>query len=1554
MHWNLLYYMKRKLLVYVLLTFIFSVPMWADETTAVKPVAGEGTEGSPYEIASLANLRWLSETSDAWGSCFIQTIDINASETADWNSGDGFSPIGNSTTYFSGEYNGNGFIISGLTINRSSESYVGLFGYTNNGSVQNLGVTECSIKGYDFVGGIAGYCGFSISRCYVSGSINGYEYVGGFAGYNISSISNCYIKGLVSGDNYVGGMVGMNYASVSKSYTTESVSGTTYVGRLVGMNYSTVNDCFFMTQLSDLTSAIGYDNNGQKAAELSSTEMQTFSSFTDWDFAAITTDGSDDIWAISTGTNDGYPVLLWQLDKNEPGLGEFSATLDDTAVDLSCSFNSLGIPNPVSYGFCYSTSETTPVIDNEDCETIDLGVINGSTDALGATDNFTGIISDIKNKPAYYIRAYAKNAAGIVYSNTESMDINDAPEITSEAVTTATEDILYSYQVEAKDPDGDELYYSLIGFPDGMEISRSGLITWTPTEGVLTSGELMLIVNDYDRVDIQMFVITVTPVNDPPEITSSALTKASENVLYSYSVVVKDPDDDTFIYSLSKAPEGMEISSAGVITWTPGEGVTSADVTVVVSDGYLTDTQSYTITVNTSNKTPQITSTAIISATEDVEYIYQVEANDPDGDELSYTLSGAPSGMEISSKGLITWTPREGIITSGQVTVVVSDGEDEDTQVFTIGVTPVNDAPVITSSAITNATEDVVYSYQVVANDAEGDVLSYVLSGAPEGMEISTAGLITWTPGEGVLTSGQITIIVNDGEYEDKQEFTISVTPVNDEPLITSAPITNATEDVLYSYQVKAEDPEGEALIYSLTNAPEGMVISKDGLITWTPGEGVLSSGEVIVLVSDYELVADQEFSVSVLAVNDAPVITSKAITEVDAGDEYTYQIVAEDVESDPLTYSLSNAPAGMEISMTGLITWTPPEGVVSGEVSVVVSDGSLQDIQSYIISVTGANSAPVITSTAITTVYGDEEYSYQVVAEDPDDDELTYTLNSAPEGMEISSAGLVTWTAGEGVTTAEVTIVVSDGSLSDTQSYSIMVSVVNDAPKITSEAITNATEDEEYTYQVEAEDPEGDDLTYSLSNAPDGMEISSAGLVTWTAGEGVTTAAVTIVVSDGSLSDTQSYSITVSAVNDAPEITSEAITVATEDEEYSYQVVAEDPEGEDLTYSLSNAPDGMEISTTGFITWTPSEGVTSEDVTIIVSDGNLQDSQSFIISVSGENSAPEITSTAITTAKENKVYSYQVEAEDPDGDVLSYSLSGGPEGMEITTDGLITWTPKESVTTAEVTVVVSDGNLQDTQSYTISVTEDDALEITSTAITTATEGEEYSYQIEAEDTNSEREVLTYSLSSFPKGMEISSAGLITWIPDEGVESAEVLVVVSDGEFTVYQLFTIVVLAVNNAPEITSTAITSATEDLEYTYQVEAEDPENDVLTYSLINAPDGMEISSEGLITWTPAERVATSGEFVVVVSDGELLDIQSLKIQVGEDYDEFNVYPNPVSTTLYIQGTKSIVDFYNLTGKKVFSFDLAQNYMIDISFLPGGIYLLKVDGHVVRIVKR
>ena len=208
-----------------------------------------GTNGKVV-VNNLYQLQWINT---ALNGKYELGSNIDASATSAWNSNGsggyyGFNPIGNSTNKFNGTFDGLGFTISNLYINRPSQYDVGLFGYSNNATIKNIGLNNVDITGNSYVGGLLGYKnGGTISNSYASGNVNGNSEVGGLVGYNHGTISNSYSSGIVRGISYVGGLVGENYGTISNSYASGTVSGSigsSYVGGLVGYNHGTISNSY--------------------------------------------------------------------------------------------------------------------------------------------------------------------------------------------------------------------------------------------------------------------------------------------------------------------------------------------------------------------------------------------------------------------------------------------------------------------------------------------------------------------------------------------------------------------------------------------------------------------------------------------------------------------------------------------------------------------------------------------------------------------------------------------------------------------------------------------------------------------------------------------------------------------------------------------------------------------------------------------------------------------------------------------------------------------------------------------------------------------------------------------------------------------------------------------------------------------------------------------------------------------------------------------------------------------------------------------------------------
>lgn len=238
---------------------------------------GSGTESDPYLISNLDDLQSVSENETYWSSYFIQTTDIDATETNAWNVGDhdnntstpyeamGFTPIADSS-YFNGSFNGGGFIISNLFINRPAYDNVGFFSkvFYNNGTIENLHFENIYVLGHDRVGGLIGFVGYNnnaltLNNLSVNGEIHGENYVGGLIGENWWEISNSSSQSIVNGISYVGGLVGTieNDAEIFNSYSNCDVSGTNNIGGFAGNSSCSIYRSYSSGTVTGIEHSVG-------------------------------------------------------------------------------------------------------------------------------------------------------------------------------------------------------------------------------------------------------------------------------------------------------------------------------------------------------------------------------------------------------------------------------------------------------------------------------------------------------------------------------------------------------------------------------------------------------------------------------------------------------------------------------------------------------------------------------------------------------------------------------------------------------------------------------------------------------------------------------------------------------------------------------------------------------------------------------------------------------------------------------------------------------------------------------------------------------------------------------------------------------------------------------------------------------------------------------------------------------------------------------------------------------------------------------------------------
>ncbi|MFH0764489.1 MAG: GLUG motif-containing protein, partial [Candidatus Omnitrophota bacterium] len=462
-------------------------------------------------------LQWIDNAARLGGTYKLAN-NIDASETASWNSGLGFNPIGDATNKFTGTFDGNSKTISGIAITRTGANYIGLFGYTGTtAQINNTGLTDVNVAGNNFVGALVGlndYC--SISNSYATGSVSGSNNVGGLIGYNFyGPISNSYATGSVSGsNNNVGGLAGNSNGSISNSYATGSVSGNESIGGLVGNAFGgSISDSYAIGTVSGDSGFtggfVGYNNTGAyngynywstsnniaglpgigndtKTNVIGGTNaaLMTTStgSFSGWDF--------DSTWAIVLG--ETFPYLQYQYPTTPPnGISGTAYTDNGTTgiaqnTDIIIAKDGAELDTLSAYygGFFYQTYDSTAFTSGD---TVMAYISNGQTN-IGNTVTVIG----------------SSGTAGLdIYGNSTLRITNDNGLVTSNAnlgsarVTGDPNNMVYSFDSGTLSVDGSIYIASNKTFAPGGDINLSG--DWT-NAGTFTHSSKQVTFNDATQV----------------------------------------------------------------------------------------------------------------------------------------------------------------------------------------------------------------------------------------------------------------------------------------------------------------------------------------------------------------------------------------------------------------------------------------------------------------------------------------------------------------------------------------------------------------------------------------------------------------------------------------------------------------------------------------------------------------------------------------------------------------------------------------------------------------------------------------------------------------------------------------------------------------------------------------------------------------------------------------------------------------------------------------------------------------------------------------------
>ena len=658
---------------------------------------------------------------------------------------------------------------------------------------------------------------------------------------------------------------------------------------------------------------------------------------------------------------------------------------------------------------------------------------------------------------------------------------------------------------------------------------------------------------------------------------------------------------------------------------------------------------------------------------------------------------------------------------------------------------------------------------QILAQDSNGNLLTYSATGLPPGMSIDpSTGLITGTitTGSSAFQVFSPTITISDGLASNHMTFVWDVNcPIN---LTNPGDQTNFQGDTV-TLPIQASDASGNSLTYSAKGLPDGLSIDPNtGLISGTVAADCAVGPNYPILVTVSDGLVFNQISFNWEFQNPIS-FTYPFINQYNhEGDTVSLQILAYDFHGSPLTFSATDLPPGLTIDPnTGLIAGTITTGSSAYQwfgSNITASDGFTSNQWGLYWFV---NDPVSIINPGDQVSYLGQTVSLQIQASDANGLPLDFTASCIPSGLSIDpNTGLISGTIPNGPMGGYQTLIwVNDGAVSEEVVFNWNV---NYPITLTQPNSQFFNEGDTVSLPIQASDVNGRTLTYSATNLPAGLTMDpNTGLISGTLAPGSSSPNPLfsmITATDGIVSDEIqlawyiSSPIWISGLGFVPS-NAEGDTVA-------LQIQGNDPNGGTLTYSAAGLPPGLSIDpNTGLISGTiatGSWGDGSYTPTVVVSDGSDSQSLTFTWDIHGP---VVVTSPGDQTNVEGDAVSLQIQASNSSGGTLTYSATNLPPGLSIDPNtGLISGVLAPGSSFSQpywTTVTATDGTDSAQTSYWWNL---------QTPVSLANPGDQNNNDCDTialsiQGSDSSGGTLTYSATSLPPGLSIDpDTGLISGV----------------------------------------------------------------------------------------------------------------------------------------------------------------------------------------------
>ncbi len=558
-----------------------------------------------------------------------------------------------------------------------------------------------------------------------------------------------------------------------------------------------------------------------------------------------------------------------------------------------------------------------------------------------------------------------------------------------------------------------------------------------------------------------------------------------EGELVKLDLKATDEDGDELTYTFTEP-----LSEKG--EWQTKEGDKGEYTTeITVSDGKSEITKKLLIVVKEVNNEPVVESFSpnnrTIVSSEREPITFTIKASDPDGDELEYQWI---YDEEVVGEGTeFNFTPQFGDAGIHIVDVNIKDKGSIVTHEWNLFIKRTNRAPELYEIKDIFVKEGDLINLNPRANDPDKDKLIISVSGWINDTKYQTSF--------GDAGVYQVMVKVTDGKLEHSQNITITVSNKDRSPVIEDIPDVVIKEGSDVSFVVKASDPDGDTVGLIADNVPEGAAFI-NGEFSWSVDYDAVQGRKswfrnflrkirllknektypIMLIAKSNNLETRKAIYITVLDVNRKPSIELDPVITIDEGETIVFPKTGSDPDGDALRYYYVGAIESDTFE-------TDFDSAGEYETVVGVTDGEFSDERKIKIEIMDINREPFIEEIKEQYVAENSTIEFDVVASDPDSDNVTVEVVDLPEGASFNNSKF-TWTPGFGVVKENyeefvVKFVASDEDTSFTRNMSIFVQDVNRKPKISYSPKTYITvkKGKPIIFEINATDSDGDDLDY-------------------------------------------------------------------------------------------------------------------------------------------------------------------------------------------------------------------------------------------------------------------------------------------------------------------------------------------------------------------------------------------------------------------------------------------------------------------------------------------